>query len=218
MARDVDRTRPPTSVRDQRRAELRQRLSDTATAMFLQHGFEAVTVADVARACGVTEKTVFNHFPSKESLLIDRWEEVIATVTANLGHASTPVLDAVVATLWAELDFMTKSGKASPEDMAAVRRFGALVASTPALQDHRRRAQQQLSAAIMTALAARRRTGERDAETQIVAEALTGMFIVFYRSLGKHAASQDATRCRRSVRADVRQAARRLAGGIPSQV
>ena len=42
--------------------------------MFVEHGFDAVRVADVGDACGVSEKTVFNYFPSKEALLLDRLE------------------------------------------------------------------------------------------------------------------------------------------------
>ena len=86
MARELDGTSPPPSLREQRRAELRQRLSDTATALFLERGFDAVKVVDIARACGVTEKTVFNHFPSKESLLVDRWEAIMTAGHRRLSH------------------------------------------------------------------------------------------------------------------------------------
>jgi AcrR family transcriptional regulator len=214
MAHDQHEADPPVPLRERRRTELRQRLSDTATALFLEHGFEAVTVADVARACGVTEKTVFNHFRSKESLLVDRWEEITAGVTAQLRDPSTPVLDGVLATLWTELDFLTQRGRASPQHLTSVGRFGALVASTPALLDHRRRAQQQLTAAVLAALAERSGSDPDDPGTQVTAEALSALFSVFYRSLGRHVSRTDAASCRRAVRADLRKAARRLARGI----
>ena len=41
-------------------------------ALFGEHGYDAVTVADVARAAGVSEKTVFNYFPAKEDLVFGR--------------------------------------------------------------------------------------------------------------------------------------------------
>ncbi len=44
---------------------MRQQLSDTATQMFMARGFDAVRVAEVAEACGVSEKTVFNYFPPR---------------------------------------------------------------------------------------------------------------------------------------------------------
>ncbi len=214
MTSGLEPARPPAPLREQRRAELRQRLSDTATAMFLDRGFDAVTVADVARACGVTEKTVFNHFGSKESLMVDRWDEITATVRANLTDSSSTVLAAVVATLHAELDYLTQSGKAGPEHMSAVIRFGALLASTPSLQDHRRRSQHQLTAAMLAALAERWGIPQHDARAQIAAEALSGMFVLFYRSLARHAPTQNSAMCRRAVRDDVQRAANTLASGI----
>ena len=48
-------------------------ISDTATGMFLKDGFDAVRVIDVAAACGVSEKTVYNHFTTKELLILDRF-------------------------------------------------------------------------------------------------------------------------------------------------
>ena len=44
-------------------------------ALFAAHGFDAVTVADVARAADVSEKTVFNYFPAKEDLVLHGGEE-----------------------------------------------------------------------------------------------------------------------------------------------
>ena len=40
--------------------------------LFLERGFDAVTVAEVARAADVAEKTVYNYFPTKEDLVYDR--------------------------------------------------------------------------------------------------------------------------------------------------
>jgi AcrR family transcriptional regulator len=52
--------------------QTRARISEVATRLFLERGFDAVTVADVAREAGVSSVTVFNHFPRKEDLLLDR--------------------------------------------------------------------------------------------------------------------------------------------------
>ncbi len=182
--------------------------------MFLERGFDAVKVADVARACGVTEKTVFNHFRSKESLLVDRWGELVESIRANLADPSIRVLDAIVATLATELDFLTEHGQASPEHLAAVSRFGRLVTSTPALADHRLRSQQQVTDTILVGLAERFETRDDDPRTQIIAEALSGLFTVFYRSLARHAPTQNAARCRQDVLSDLRIAADQLAKGV----
>jgi len=50
----------------------RARISEAATRLFLERGFDTVTVAEVAREAGVSSVTVFNHFPRKEDLLLDR--------------------------------------------------------------------------------------------------------------------------------------------------
>ncbi|HTI27474.1 MAG TPA: helix-turn-helix domain-containing protein [Kutzneria sp.] len=54
--------------------------------MFVEHGFDAVRVAGVGEACGVSEKTVFNYFPSKEALLLDRLEDPPATRPSAAGR------------------------------------------------------------------------------------------------------------------------------------
>ncbi|MCF6386256.1 TetR/AcrR family transcriptional regulator [Mycobacterium sp. MBM] len=60
----------------------RRKISDVATAMFLDRGFDAVTVADVAKQAGVSSVTVFKHFPRKEDLLFDREDDAVAILQA----------------------------------------------------------------------------------------------------------------------------------------
>jgi AcrR family transcriptional regulator len=50
----------------------RARISEVATRLFLERGFDTVTVAEVAQEAGVSSVTVFKHFPRKEDLLLDR--------------------------------------------------------------------------------------------------------------------------------------------------
>jgi AcrR family transcriptional regulator len=58
--------------RERKKAELRQRISGTATELFLRHGFEQVSVSEIAEAADVARPTVFAHFPRKEDLFFDR--------------------------------------------------------------------------------------------------------------------------------------------------
>ena len=83
-AHDMSQTAGP-GLRERKKRITRQLISDTATAMFLEKGFEEVRVADVASACNVSEKTVYNYFPTKESLLFDRFEDMEAQVRVALG-------------------------------------------------------------------------------------------------------------------------------------
>ncbi|MEV0385758.1 TetR/AcrR family transcriptional regulator [Nonomuraea sp. NPDC050643] len=50
----------------------RAKISEVATRLFLERGFDTVTVTEVAREAGVSAVTVFKHFPRKEDLLLDR--------------------------------------------------------------------------------------------------------------------------------------------------
>ena len=52
--------------------QTRARISELATRLFLERGYDTVTVAEVAREAGVSSVTVFNHFPRKEDLFLDR--------------------------------------------------------------------------------------------------------------------------------------------------
>ena len=67
MARTDERGGPQT----------RARIREIANRLFIERGYDAVTVAEVAREAGVSSVTVFNHFPRKEDLFLDRTEDAI---------------------------------------------------------------------------------------------------------------------------------------------
>src|SRR4051812_50203383 len=62
-------------LRERKKRQTRETIAHAAMALFAAHGFDAVTVADVARAADVSEKTVFNYFPAKEDLVLHGGEE-----------------------------------------------------------------------------------------------------------------------------------------------
>src|ERR1700739_3115555 len=82
-------------LRERKKRLTRQLLSDTATMMFLERGFDGFKIAEVAEECGVSEKTVYNYFPTKESLILDREEELTDTLGEELGYAGagTPPIE-----------------------------------------------------------------------------------------------------------------------------
>jgi AcrR family transcriptional regulator len=63
-------------LRERKKREQRRQLAEVALRLFAERGFEAVTVADIAAAAGVSDKTVFNYFATKEDLVFDRREEL----------------------------------------------------------------------------------------------------------------------------------------------
>ena len=71
-------------LRERKKRQTRAAIAAAAMELFEQHGFDAVTVAEVAEAADVSEKTVFNYFPTKEELVFQgraaRREELIEAV------------------------------------------------------------------------------------------------------------------------------------------
>ena len=65
----------PSDLRSRKRLATRQGISTVATRLFLERGFDRVTVDDIATAADVGRMTVFNHFPRKEDMFFDRDEE-----------------------------------------------------------------------------------------------------------------------------------------------
>ena len=63
-------------LRERRKQETRQAISDVATVMFVERGFDEVTIAQVAEAAAVAKMTVTNYFPRKEDLVFDRAEAI----------------------------------------------------------------------------------------------------------------------------------------------
>jgi AcrR family transcriptional regulator len=68
-ARRRDRRGP--SLREQRRQRTREAIVDAAAELFIERGFDHVSVMEIAQRAGVVEKTVFNHFPVKEGLVFE---------------------------------------------------------------------------------------------------------------------------------------------------
>jgi AcrR family transcriptional regulator len=65
----------PPDRRSRKRQATRQGISDAATRLFIERGFDEVTVDEIAAAADVGRMTVFNHFPRKEDMFFDRDEE-----------------------------------------------------------------------------------------------------------------------------------------------
>ena len=61
--------------RTRKRLATRQAISDVATRLFMDRGFDRVTIDEIAEAADVGRMTVFNHFPRKEDMFFDREQE-----------------------------------------------------------------------------------------------------------------------------------------------
>ncbi len=81
MTKDRESKEAQLSLRERKKKAMRQRISDVATGLFIAHGFDEVTVAEVARAAEVSAMTVFNYFPRKEDLFLDRIPQAVELFT-----------------------------------------------------------------------------------------------------------------------------------------
>lgn len=84
MASYNDRMEEGLGLRERKKRETRRRISDIATALFIERGFDNVTVAEIARAADVSVNTVFNYFRTKEDLFLDRQEDVVRTLSRTV--------------------------------------------------------------------------------------------------------------------------------------
>jgi len=66
---------PSLDRRTRKRLATRQAISDVATRLFMERGFDRVTIDEIAEAADVGRMTVFNHFPRKEDMFFDREQE-----------------------------------------------------------------------------------------------------------------------------------------------
>jgi AcrR family transcriptional regulator len=71
-------------LREQKKSKTRKLISDIARDLFIEKGFAVVTVAEIAKKAEVAVATVFNYFPTKESILFDREDEIDAEIIAAI--------------------------------------------------------------------------------------------------------------------------------------
>ena len=118
-----------SGLRERKKEQTRQEISDTATALFAGHGFEQVTIAQVAEAAGVSKMTVTNYFPRKEDLVYDRAGHIIGGLAQAVRdrRPGESLLDA------ARRDYAGAVARRDVTLGVAGQRFAAMVAGSPVL-------------------------------------------------------------------------------------
>jgi AcrR family transcriptional regulator len=205
-------------LRERKKEQTRQLIADTARRLFAERGFEAVTVAEVARAAGVAEKTVFNYFPTKEELFYSRLEafeeELLAAVRER--PPGENILAAVRGFLMAQRGVLAmKSPGGDEEATEQLRTVTRVITESPALLARERQVFAQYAQALAALIA--EETGARAGaiEPQVVANLLLGVHraLIDYvraRALAGASASQVA----REVRARAQRAFELLEEGL----
>jgi AcrR family transcriptional regulator len=64
-------------LRDRKKAQTRERIADVAAGLFAERDYDTVSILDVARAANVSDQTVYNYFPAKQDLVLDRVDEFL---------------------------------------------------------------------------------------------------------------------------------------------
>src|SRR5919106_1654631 len=136
-------------LRARKKRIAREAIAATARRLFAERGFDAVTVAEIAAAADVSEKTVFNHFPTKEDLAFaGREEGILQFVTAIAERPpGSSVLDVFRAMTHTVLDVFVAGGD---EDLLAVAK---IIRGSRALQERLTVGGESGAAAITAAVA-----------------------------------------------------------------
>ena len=102
--------------RQRKRQAMHQALLDVAQQLFQEHGVSRTTVDDIAEAADVARTTVFNHFPSKESIALELASDTmqrIAEAAQALLESGMPALDVLQTTARSILDASVSQGELS---------------------------------------------------------------------------------------------------------
>jgi len=167
----------PDGLRSQKKAETRQAISNIATRLFVERGFENVSVDEVAREAGVARKTVFNYFLRKEDLFFDREEEVrflVRAAIADRGEQS-PVraFEALMRTL-------VKTGHPIFLMSARPVQFWRTVVESPALTTYARELQVTLANDLAEMLSDAVKRPPSDPDARLAAGMLMSTLVVAY--------------------------------------
>jgi AcrR family transcriptional regulator len=167
----------PVGLRDQKKAETRQTISHVATRLFIERGFENVSVDEVAREAGVARKTVFNYFLRKEDLFFDREEELRSLVRAAIADRGE---QSPVRAFQALMRTLLKTGHPIFRMSDRPIQFWRTVVESPALTTYARELQVTLANDLGEMLADAVDRPRADPDARLAASMLMSALVVAY--------------------------------------
>ena len=161
-------------LRERKKRQTRQLITDAARRLFAERGFEAVPVAEIARAADVSEATVFNYFPTKEDLLYSRLEAFEEELLSSIRDRDPgeSVLSAFGRFVSAPRGLLASTDPEQVESLAAISR---VIAESPSLLAREQQIYARYTDALANLLAAETKSSPTDLEPWMVARALIGL-------------------------------------------
>lgn len=163
-------------LRERKKRQTYQNVSDIAIGLFLEKGFDAVSVAEIAAAAGISKPTLFRYFPAKEDLVVHRFadheNEAARVVRAARAGAGASPVDALRRQF---LDGLSREDPVTGlNDTPEVLAFHGLLYGTPSLvaraYEYQQRSEAALAGALGGTLAARLAAGQIIAVHRILAQ------------------------------------------------
>jgi AcrR family transcriptional regulator len=163
-----------SGLRERKMQQTRQLLADTARRLFVERGFENVSVSEIARVADVSEATVFNYFPTKEDLVysgLEQFENALLAAVRDRPAAET-VIDAFGRFVLEPRGFF-----AAPDEQAAraLLGVGRMIAASPALLAREEQIFARYTRTLARLIADEVRVPEGDVRPYVVANALIGV-------------------------------------------
>jgi AcrR family transcriptional regulator len=207
-------TSTQTGLRERKKEQTRQLIASTARRLFSERGFDAVTVAEIARAADVAEKTVFNYFPTKEDLFYSRLEafeeELLEAVRERApGESAIAAFRTFIMRQRGVFDLRDE------EATEQLRTITRVITGSPGLLAREREVMARYTDALAALLAEQTGAGAGSVEPRVVAAALIGI----HRSLIDYVRRRTveggkAPEIAREVRREAKRAFARLERGL----
>jgi AcrR family transcriptional regulator len=179
--RRLEQPPKPAGLRASKKLALRLALSNAATRLFVERGFDNVTIDQVAAAANVSKMTVFNYFARKEDLFFDRDDEPRKLIQAALeARGAQSPLRALHALALRLIDQKYGLGSMGPR----VTQFWRTVSKSPALRARARELNQEIEHDLTRSLAQSVGKSEGDPVAKLVAAlALSAWRVAFREAL-----------------------------------
>ena len=163
-----------TGLRERKKQQTRQLLTDTARQLFAARGFENVSVSEIARVADVSEATVFNYFPTKEDLVYSGLEQFESALLAAVRErpAGETVIDAFGRFILEPRGFLAAPDDRTARELLAV---GRMIAASRALLAREEQIFVRYTRALARLIADEVRAPEGDLRPYVTASALIGV-------------------------------------------